>query len=169
MTRPDIVVKDDDGDEVGWFDITAENNQNHIDRKTHSGWRTKPYVAEILYPSMANIDNLGQGNTSIGARVARRNAFQRRRDTWISNVGTFSSLFEIRWARAEMDDEPKSARLPKAREILALLLGFDPTPQQTKSVLRCLNVRLADVGVVNGGSQSEGRSILQNYFDAQGL
>ena len=169
MTRPDIVVRDDDDDEVAWFDITSENSINHIDRKTHSGWRNKPYVAEILYPTMTNIDTLAQGNTNIAARVVRRNAFRRRRESWRSDVSSFSTRFEYKWMQADMDGTARGARLPKAREILEEILEYMPTPQQAKSILRCLNVRLADVGVTSGGSQSEGEKLLHEYFDNLGL
>ena len=49
-TRPDLVVKD--GGDIGWFDITASASETHIDDKTGSGWSTRPYVAEVTYPSL---------------------------------------------------------------------------------------------------------------------
>lgn len=51
-TRPDIVVKNGEGEDVGWFDITASVSETHIDKKTGSGWTTRPYVAEVTYPSL---------------------------------------------------------------------------------------------------------------------
>ena len=53
MTRPDIVLRLPDGKtDVAWLDITAERSKGHIKNKASSGWSTKPYVAEILYPSL---------------------------------------------------------------------------------------------------------------------
>lgn len=55
-TRPDLVVKNDLGKDVGWFDITASRSETHIDRKTGSGWGTRDYVAEVTYPSLGEDD-----------------------------------------------------------------------------------------------------------------
>lgn len=51
-TRPDMIVHDDHGQEVAWFDITASNSKGHIRKKNSTGWSKKPYVAEITYPSL---------------------------------------------------------------------------------------------------------------------
>ena len=49
-TRPDFVVSDGK-DQIGWLDVTSEKSKGHIFNKQHSGWKTRPYVAEILYPN----------------------------------------------------------------------------------------------------------------------
>ncbi len=50
-TRPDIVLNDG-GLQVAWLDITAEESEGHILGKGGSGWKTRPFVAEILYDSL---------------------------------------------------------------------------------------------------------------------
>ncbi|MYU48182.1 hypothetical protein GTV15_17095 [Streptomyces sp. SID7803] len=50
-TRPDVVLQLD-GREVAWYDITSAKSLGHIFEKDGSGWRTKPYVAEIAYPQV---------------------------------------------------------------------------------------------------------------------
>ncbi len=47
-TRPDFVVRAGSTD-VAWLDITSSASQGHVLSKQHSGWKTRPYVAEILY------------------------------------------------------------------------------------------------------------------------
>jgi hypothetical protein len=50
-TRPDIVLRDADF-EVAWLDITAEDSKDHILGKQGAGWKTRPFVSEILYDSL---------------------------------------------------------------------------------------------------------------------
>lgn len=51
-TRPDIVLYDQDDKDVAWFDITSADSVGHIDDKQHTGWKTRPSVAEICYPAL---------------------------------------------------------------------------------------------------------------------
>lgn len=49
-TRPDIVILDKNTKEqISWVDITSKDSQNHILGKSSSGWKTRPFVYEILY------------------------------------------------------------------------------------------------------------------------
>jgi len=57
-TRPDFVISRG-GDEIAWLDITSSASQGHIFSKQGSGWKTRPYVAEILY-EMPNPKNFAQ-------------------------------------------------------------------------------------------------------------
>ncbi|MFI2318368.1 hypothetical protein [Streptomyces sp. CB00072] len=50
-TRPDVVLQLN-GSDVAWYDITSENRLEHVFKKDGSGWKTKPYVAEITYPQV---------------------------------------------------------------------------------------------------------------------
>ncbi|WP_079173773.1 DUF4157 domain-containing protein [Streptomyces monashensis] len=50
-TRPDVVLQLD-GSEVAWYDITSAKSLGHIFEKDGSGWKTKPYIAEIAYPQV---------------------------------------------------------------------------------------------------------------------
>lgn len=53
-TRPDVTLEKN-GFDIGWFDITAENSERHIDDK--HGWENMQYTGEMLYPSV-NITEL---------------------------------------------------------------------------------------------------------------
>jgi hypothetical protein len=49
-TRPDIVIKVKENlEQLAWLDITSKDSQNHILGKSGSGWKTRPFVYEILY------------------------------------------------------------------------------------------------------------------------
>lgn len=60
-TRPDFVVFDDKKQQVGWLDVTSEASKGHIFKKQHSGWTTRPYVAEVLYPP-PGVSDFGGGD-----------------------------------------------------------------------------------------------------------
>lgn len=82
-TRPDIVITDRYRNEVAWLDITSENSAGHIYSKDGSGWRTKGFVAELLYESfdiskLRNSDDDGTG-TRIKALSAARKASMHQR------------------------------------------------------------------------------------------
>ena len=54
-SRPDVVLSvpgSPNPVEVAWIDITSENSIEHITKKSHSGWSTRPFVYEITYPSL---------------------------------------------------------------------------------------------------------------------
>lgn len=51
-TRPDIVISENGKGERAWLDITSEANAGHISAKCGSGWKTRDYVAELLYPPL---------------------------------------------------------------------------------------------------------------------
>lgn len=55
-TRPDLVVFDNHHQEQAWFDITARDSRGHIRDKMGAGWGTRPYVAEVIYPSLRPSD-----------------------------------------------------------------------------------------------------------------
>jgi hypothetical protein len=51
-TRPDIVLRLAPYGEVAWIDITASDDTGHIKKKGGAGWKTRPFVYEITYPSL---------------------------------------------------------------------------------------------------------------------
>jgi len=61
-TRPDLVISSG-SDHIAWLDITSSASVGHILAKQGGGWKTRPYVAEILYemPSPANFATSAKG------------------------------------------------------------------------------------------------------------
>jgi hypothetical protein len=74
-TIPDIVLKKD-YKEVAWLDITSERNVGHIYKKNGDGWKTAPFVAELLYPSL-DLTRLRTANEeSLGTRAHALNIYR---------------------------------------------------------------------------------------------
>lgn len=67
-TIPDIVLIKGT-EEKAWLDITSENSEGHILRKSGSGWHLKSFVAELLYAPL-NLTNIRRTEEcSIGSRI----------------------------------------------------------------------------------------------------
>ena len=64
-TRPDIVLTLDDKTVVAWLDITSEGSKGHVKKKDSTGWKTHPYVAEILYDALDPKEILTGGSNPI--------------------------------------------------------------------------------------------------------
>ncbi|MFX3636939.1 MAG: DUF4157 domain-containing protein [Candidatus Pristimantibacillus sp.] len=47
-TRPDIVIMDNQF-QVAWIDITSGHSEGHIKGKDGAGWKSRPFVYEVLY------------------------------------------------------------------------------------------------------------------------
>ena len=77
-TRPDFVVWADKTD-VAWLDITSSGSAGHIRAKQHSGWSSRPYVAEILYdpPNVSDFSSgkdLSEEHKKAFAQIATKQA-----------------------------------------------------------------------------------------------
>jgi Domain of unknown function (DUF4157) len=131
MTRPDIVVMDGDMTEQAWIDITSSASSGHIGNKTGSGWETRPYVCEILYPSL-DPDELG---------VAEMTPEEKERHEGdIANLKMESAARAVLISRALPDVDgiyDKRAKRTLCETALGDLfeLGGKLTPNATKSVL----------------------------------
>lgn len=90
-TRPDIVLKDRFDKEVAWLDITSENSAGHISGKVGSGWKTTPFVAELLYPVLDLTRLRTSDDETIGARAHALSTF-RQRSVFRNNVESFFYL-----------------------------------------------------------------------------
>lgn len=164
MTRPDVVVTHNVRGEIGWFDITSEGNIGHIDQKTGSGWKTRPYVAEITYPVL-DISKIGTGNLTIGERVARRNALRRRVQEWKGLLDKFKGDFLSTWDQNGYGWLDQKGRKEKARETVEQLLGLDKQePMVIRHVLRAVGLDPNTYGLGAGGSKPEGEAILRDHF-----
>lgn len=73
-TRPDFVIKKK-GIDMAWIDITSADSKGHIFLKQGGGWKTRPYVAEVLYemPDAKDFASTAQGNLSL-EQIAALNA-----------------------------------------------------------------------------------------------
>ncbi len=98
-TRPDIVISENGKGERAWLDITSETNADHIREKDGSGWNTRDYVAELLYPSL-DLTKIrvsaepGIGLYARGLAASRALALQeRRRDEYM--VSTLRRVLAI--------------------------------------------------------------------------
>jgi hypothetical protein len=166
MTRPDIVVFDDSKAEVGWFDITSEGSLGHIDLKTGSSWKTKPYVAEFTYPPL-DVSHLGTGKLSIGEKVKIRNAVRRRKKNWQDFVNTKCASFLGRWKyNGGPTDTAKSTKKSTARFSLETVFpGLAATDSVATSLLRAFGLTVSQFGYSSGGSKATGEAILRDYED----
>jgi hypothetical protein len=167
MTRPDIVVtRLADNSEVGWFDITSEGQKEHIFRKTGSGWKTKPYVFEITYPTL-DPTKIGTGKKGIGERVAIKNAYKRRVAAWQSKVIFAKSFFENRWILEDGENKNKKDQQGLARSILAIYIGEpEISPDDTKSLLRLMGFNINKFGFDKGGTTARGETILRGQEES---
>jgi hypothetical protein len=151
-TRPDFVLYNPDGADVGWFDVTAEKSKGHIKKtKTGSQWSTKPYVAELLYDSL-NIGDLAPsdaGPAMAAKRRARATEERRKRANVIDATHTF-----LAQVYADMSDPASGVKGDAAkkrrfvRDRLQARVGPDvPVDSDTtRSLLSTLDVQSAKPG-----------------------
>jgi hypothetical protein len=166
MTRPDFIVFDNLGHEVGWFDVTSDGSIGHIDKKTGTGWNGKPYVAEITYPAL-NTDNLAMSGSSIGQRVKARNSAKRIREAWASHVESYRQKFLASYEHYKNisgDSETKANKMSWAKDALSLRF-YQHVVKGTlaKSLLRALSEKPSDYGFDAGGTKSQGDTVLREY------
>lgn len=166
MTRPDIVVKDGSNTDVGWFDITSSNCLGHIDTKTGSGWRTKPYVAEITYPPLDITALSTTGLNSIGKTVAIRNAYRRRQRQWTAYVNgkKILFLFQIRHY-VNNKVHSKAALKGFTKQALKDVFFTDFTDLPAKNLLRSFGLNVKNFGFASGGSKADGDAYLAGLME----
>ena len=165
MTRPDLVVFHGD-DEVAWLDITSSGSIGHIDLKVGTGWKARTYVAEITYPPL-DITKLGKSALGIGERVAFKNAFKRRQQSWEATLAYTRRKFKERFEDASSYEASKAERQRGARAAAAGLLGIDEiTPDDTKSLIRAWSLSVKDYGWDSGGTKARGEEILRTEYGA---
>jgi hypothetical protein len=74
-TRPDFVILKG-STEIAWLDVTSSASVGHIYNKQGGGWKTRPYVAEILYdmPAATDFAKTAKGSLSEEQLTALKNA-----------------------------------------------------------------------------------------------
>ena len=143
-TRPDIVitVAGPGGVPVkGWFDLTADGSLGHIFDKSGGGWRTKPYVAEVSYPSLsADRSELGGGADPAVQEQLRlqREAAEVRAEQWDWAIEKIAD-------RLPTPDRYRSGAA-EARLVRAALEGIfgDLQPKTVKSLLNRIGAAYPD-------------------------
>ncbi|MGW2398883.1 WXG100-like domain-containing protein [Kitasatospora sp. NPDC001664] len=137
-TRPDLVIIKTEGgvkQELGWLDITADKSKGHINDKQSGLWQTRPYVAEVLYPSLET-GQLAHGGTPdqqafvqalVESRKAEQQQFAQKLDDFADKVPD----------PVEGSKEKKRADIEKQ---LGDLLGRPKklTPTEARNVLKAL-------------------------------
>ncbi|MHC5726155.1 MAG: eCIS core domain-containing protein [Nostoc sp.] len=71
QTRPDIVITKPGEEWQAWLDITSSGSTGHVNKKQHSGWQNRKYVAEITYPSLIPHE-LAEGATNLSDEQRNR-------------------------------------------------------------------------------------------------
>lgn len=166
MTRPDFIVFNHLGHEVGWFDITSDGSIGHIDKKTGGGWNNKPYVAEITYPAL-DTDSLAMSGSSIGQRVKARNSAKRIREAWAHHIENYRQKFlnsyEL-YKSMSGESETKANMRSWAKDALSVrFYNHVVKDKLAKSLLRALGEKPSDYGFDAGGTKSEGETVLREY------
>lgn len=168
MTRPDFIVHDDDETEVGWFDITSAGSLGHIDKKTGSGWKNKPYVAEITYPAL-NADNLTTSGSSIGERVKARNSAKRIREQWDNHVKKlrdhFILLYESYRDKSGLNATKENKREWAKDALNIVFIRHLVKNAMAKDLLRALGETPSQYAFDSGGSKAEGETVLREYLE----
>jgi hypothetical protein len=163
MTRPDIVVFNNNGVEVGWFDITSSASLGHIDKKTGAGWKNKPYVAEITYDPM-DLAQLNTGGLSPAEGVVLRNTLGLWQQAWDTFVTGKKDHFSVLYRGLVLGPIPtsKEGKRDRAKDVLNIV--FSPvyvTDGVAKSLLRSLDLNIRDFGFKDGGTKAAGDHILR--------
>jgi hypothetical protein len=170
MTRPDIIVKDDSSTEVGWFDITSEGQKGHIDKKTGTGWRDKPYVAEVLYPTLDPTE-IGTGTLSIGEKTRLRNATRRAQRAWRQFLDRKKDDVLSDWQGVSQGLTSAAAMRSNMQMILsgAVMLreGEKVTPKIATGLLVAMGLNPRNYGFTKAGGKAEGERILRNEYVAK--
>lgn len=132
-TRPDIVVQDGTGVDVGWFDITASGSIYHIDGKSGGGWDAMPYVAEVLYPSLDRTQ-LGRNGRSPAEGVKLRSAAKQQKAQFAATVESLHGHM-VSWSKDVVGNKAENRAMLETKLGALLNDGVKVTPAAAKSLL----------------------------------
>ncbi|MGD0720203.1 MAG: DUF4157 domain-containing protein [Roseiarcus sp.] len=142
-TRPDFVVSKGK-DQLGWLDVTSEKSKGHIFKKQHSGWKSRPYVAEILYPTPGVSDFSKSGNLSEKQKAALAGIETKNAEDELNYDNGIEALAIV--IQDALEDEAKRAQLTKTAtkkvvtEALKGVLGDDLTGTVAGQILGLVEV-----------------------------
>ncbi|MDF2715434.1 MAG: hypothetical protein K0R28_2359 [Paenibacillus sp.] len=172
-TRPDLVVYNEDGHEVGWFDITSSASTGHIYGKIGSGWSKKDYVAEVTYDPL-NLLSVGTGSMSAADIEQMQEAFLAEQKEWNdflqNQIDTFTTIIQTE-ANAAIE---KKGELLSQKELSTLtkavlnhmydITGITDKP--ASALLRSFGINPDQYCIKGHGTKREGYRMLRQYKDS---
>lgn len=169
-TRPDIVLRHNVA-QIAWLDITAEESEGHIKGKQGAGWKTRPFVAEILYDSL-NLHEVLEGTVNpllqaVGSYNAEKNQI-RHEEVEEQRVALRDALIDLQdendWEPGYDDAADKRAQTRNKLLELGVTLGHHNLVA-TKGALAYAEINFTAFGF----SGDDGSSIIpaRNYVTEQ--
>lgn len=171
-TRPDVVVKNEKGTEVGWFDLTSAASTGHIYGKAGAGWKSKQYVAEVTYPAL-NPVLIGKTALSSKEKKSRLSAQRTEKKKQERFLGVKKAEFTKKWKQKTKKVSLNGERKRKlSREIMGEQIGqTDMGPTATKNRLAGMGLNPEDYGFMGSAkgkvSAASGRDTLMAEFHAE--
>lgn len=167
-TRPDIVLKSDDKD-YAWIDITAEKSAGHIFSKGSSGWRSKPYVSEVIYNSLDPNEVLKAVDDPLMNDYS--DFYGKKATVEREEVGKKRNALSLILAnRLKKDEVYKGTNKGKkelaTRAFLEEVLGVDLKKNSkinAKGMIRFLNHKYSDFGMNTQGDSRIGAAVAHTY------
>ncbi|MES2443199.1 MAG: DUF4157 domain-containing protein [Pseudomonadota bacterium] len=162
-TRPDFVIWDKHND-IAWLDITSSASTGHILRKQHSGWSTRPYVAEVVYapPKITDFKGKKLTKSQKEALTQINTAAAQTEEDYTSGLEEVSVVVE-----EALTNLSKKGKITKGGAKTALhqavqsLMG-EVTAAQAGEVVRCVEV------IEVGGESASGHNWATWAFGGQG-
>jgi Domain of unknown function (DUF4157) len=164
-TRPDIVLSKDVDGEIAWLDITSSDSTGHIFGKDHTGWKTRPFVYEVVYEPLKLGDVLTQTPdpvyAAVGGFMAQKNQIAYEEQTTVEN-GLFGGLSTLRddneWTTGTGDAKTKKNQTRDYLNGLGLNLGRN-NMQSTKGALKHVGLNIGPFGFNRGGVSQDTTSV----------
>ncbi len=138
VTRPDITLSKGNNSDFAWLDITS--NDGHIKYKSGECWRSKPVVAELVYPHFS-LENIRRGGGSSIASRAPFNTLSRHNSMHNNAVmcyfeETFSKVLRNHRNAYINSQKSKNAMLSLTEKFFQLNMFFSNKQQVINSMLK---------------------------------
>lgn len=172
-TRPDLVVYNDAGFEVGWFDITSSGSTGHIYDKIGSGWSNKDYVAEVTYDPL-NTWNVGTGSMSKADIKKMKKAFEAEQKEWNgflqTQIDTFTTIFQTE-AKAAIKEKGELLSQKELNTLTKAVLNHmygttEFTDKPASAMLRSFGINPEEYCIKGHGTKREGYRMLRQYKES---
>lgn len=140
-TRPDIVVMLGK-QEAGWIDLTSEASKGHVLGKQHSGWQTRPYVAEVTYDRPDPVQLTAKASAAdpeLKARIQR--AMEQAENEELALDFVFEQLASK--LSKEIGDRPPTS-MNKAQELIRKAIGQALEGEVKRGVAKAILLHIDD-------------------------